>query len=173
MSGSLSKRGEKEYYYYRCNQHTTHGSCDHSKRANEARVEEYLLEQIKPEIERYIAEFDIAQKEPVKKASNADKIKKLEKKLPRVNSQYQEDRITQEAYDQKYKEIVDEMNTLRDQDDAPEITERDLKPLRAFLSLDLDTVYKTLSREEKRALWRSVVSESYIHPDGKIDPRFS
>jgi predicted RNase H-like nuclease (RuvC/YqgF family) len=173
MSGSTSARGEKQYHYYRCNWHTTHGACDHSKRTNEIRIEEYLLEQIKPEIERYITEFEIAQKEPVKKASNADKIKKLEKRLERVNYQYEEDRISQQEYDRKYKEIVEEMNALRDQDEAPEITKRDLEPLRAFLSLDLDTVYKTLSREEKRALWRSVVSEIYIHPDGKIDPRFS
>ena len=173
MSGSMSTRGEKQYHYYRCNWHTTHGACDHSKRTNEIRIEEYLLEQIKPEIERYITEFEIAQKEPVKKASNADKIKKLEKRLERVNYQYEEDRISQEEYDRKYKSLIEEMNALRVDDMKPEITERDLEPLRAFLSLDLDTVYKTLSREEKRALWRSVVSEIYIHPDGKIDPRFS
>jgi hypothetical protein len=135
-------------------------------------IEEYLLTTIKPEIERYIAEYEIAQKEPVKKPSNTEKIKKLEKRLQRVNYQYEEDRISQEEYDRKYKEIVEEMNSLRDQDEAPEITERDLEPLRAFLSLDLDTVYKSLTREEKRALWRSVVSQIYVYPDGKIDPRF-
>lgn len=173
MSGSLTERREKQYYYYRCNQHTTHGACDHSKRVNEVRIEEYLLTTIKPEIERYIAEFEIAQKQPVKKPSSADKMKKLEKRLQRVNYQYEEDRISQEEYDRKYKEIVEEMNTLRDEDERPEVTERDLEPLRAFLSLDLDGIYKSLAREEKRALWRSVVSEIYIHPDGKIDPRFS
>ena len=103
---------------------------------------------------------------------SADKIKKLEKKLERVNYQFEEDRISQDEYDRKYKAIVEEMNTLRVEDNTPEVTERDLEPLRAFLRLDLDEVYKTLTREEKRALWRSVVSEIILHPDGRIDPRF-
>lgn len=172
MVGHYGVSGGREYYYQRCNKAAQHALCSNRRQQSETKLEEYLLERIKPEIERYIAEYEITQKEPVKKPSNAEKIKKLEKRLQRVNYQYEEDRISQEEYDRKYKEIVEEMNTLRDQDDAPEITERDLEPLRAFLSLDLDTVYKSLTRDEKRALWRSVVSEIYVYPDGKIDPRF-
>jgi len=172
MSGSASNPRGKEYYYYRCNWHTTHGACDHSKRINELKIEEYLIEQIKPDIKRYIAEFKIAKKEPIKKASNADKIKKLEKRLQRVNYQYEEDRISQEEYDRKYKALVEEITKAREEQNEPEITQRDLEPLRAFLQLDLNEIYKTLSREEKRALWRSVVSEIYIYPDGRIEPKF-
>ena len=172
MVGNSHKRGEKRYYYYRCPRHVSNASCDNSKRMSEREVEEYLLNAIKPEIERYIAEFEIAQKEPIKKQSNADKIKKLEKRLERVNYQYEEDRISQEEYDRKYKALIEEMNALRVDDMKPEITERDLGPLRAFLSLDLNEIYKTLTREEKRALWRSVVSEIVLHPDGRIEPKF-
>ncbi len=169
VSGRTSKR---EYLYYRCNKARQHAICTNMFSAPEPAIEKHLLETIKPEIERYIAEYELAQKEPVKKPSNADKIKKLEKRLQRVNYQYEEDRISQDEYDQKYKAIVEELATLRDQDETPEITERDLEPLRAFLSLDLDEIYKTLTREEKRALWRSVVSEIHLHSDGRIDPRF-
>lgn len=162
----------REYYYYRCAKYKVDNQCSNKSRTPELAIEKYMLEQIKPEIERYIAEYEIAQKEPVKKPSNADKLKKLEKRLERVNYQYEEDRISQDEYDRKYKAIVEEMNALRVEDNTPKVTERDLEPLRAFLSLDLDEVYKTLTREEKRALWRSVVSEIYVYPDGKIDPRF-
>ena len=172
MTGHYGRSRGKEYFYQRCNKASQHALCTNRRKQSETKLEDYMLERIKPEIERYIAEYEIAQKEPVKKPSNADKIKKLEKRLERVNYQFEEDRISQKEYDQKYKAIVEEMATLRDQDEAPAITERDLEPLRAFLSLDLDTVYKSLTRDEKRALWRSVVSEIYIYPDGKIDPRF-
>ena len=173
MAGHYTQSSNKKrtYHYYRCNKARQHDMCTNMFAANELAIEKHLLETIKPEIERYIAEYELAQKEPVKKTSNADKIKKLEKKLQRVNYQYEEDRISQEEYDQKYKAIVDEMATLR-VEDTKEVTERDLEPLRAFLSLDLDTIYKSLTREEKRALWRSVVSEIHLHPDGRIDPRF-
>lgn len=159
MAGHYAVSRGTEYYYQRCNKASQHALCTNRRQQSETKLEAYLLERIKPEIERYIAEYEIAQKEPIKKPSNAEKIKKLEKRLQRVNYQYEEDRISQEEYDQKYKALIEEMNALRDQDDTPEITERDLEPLKAFLSYDLDTVYKTLNREEKRALWRSVVSE--------------
>lgn len=172
MSGKhcISKTG-REYLYYRCTQAIMNATCTNTLSASEIKLEEYLLATIKPEIERYIAEYEIAQKQPVKKQSNADKIKKLEKRLQRVNYQWEEDRISQEEYDQKYKAIVEEMNALR-VEETTEVKERDLTHLKEFLSLDLDTIYKTLSAEEKRALWRSVISTIYIHPDGSFDPRF-
>jgi ferredoxin len=96
------------------------------------------------------------------------RVQLLEGELETIPSRH----ISQEEYDRKYKDLIEEMNALRTDDMKPEITERDLEPLRAFLSLDLDTVYKTLSREEKRALWRSVVSEIVLYPDGRIEPKF-
>lgn len=172
MSGQYTIPRDREYFYYRCGFAHIDGKCSNRKLTSEMKIEKKLLQTVRPEIERYIAEYEIAQKQPIKKASNADKIKKLEKRLQRVNYQYEEDRISQDEYDQKYKAIVEELATLRDQDETPEITERDLEPLRAFLSLDLDEIYKTLTREEKRALWRSVVSEIIVTPDDNIDPRF-
>lgn len=174
MVGHYVRSGasKREYYYYRCGKARLHDQCTNKFAAPEIKLEKYMLEQIQPEIKRYIAEYEIAQKEPVKKQSNADKIKKLEKRLQRINYQYEEDRISQEEYDQKYKALVEEMNALRVEDNTPDVTERDLEPLKAFLSLDLNEMYKTLTRKEKRALWRSVVSEIYLYPDGRIDPRF-
>lgn len=172
MSGSHTRPRGHEYYYYRCNAAQIHDQCSHLKQTNETKIEEYLLETIKPEIERHIAEYEITLKEPVKKASNADKIKKLEKRLERVNYQYEEDRISQTEYDRKYKALVEEINALRLEDNEPEITKRDLEPLRAFLKLDLNEIYETLTREEKRALWRSVVSEIFLHSDGRIEVKF-
>ena len=101
-----------------------------------------------------------------------DIVEKLEKKLKRINYQYEEDRISQEEYDQKYKTLVEEISKARAKQKEPEITKRDLEPLKAFLKLDLDDMYKTLSLEEKRVLWRSVVSEIVLYPDGRIEPKF-
>lgn len=172
MAGHYSASGKdgKEYYYYRCNEHRINKNCSNAYSAPELTVEKYLLEMIRPEIKRYIAEYELKSKEPVKK-SNADKIKKLEKKLQRVNYQFEEDRISQKEYDAKYKAIVSELDTLRNED-KKEITKRDLEPLRAFMSLDLDEIYKTLSPDEKRALWRSVVSEIVVHPDKRLEVKF-
>lgn len=171
MPGSSTRKNDKTYYYYRCNKANLNKTCEHAKRHNEMKIEDYLLGMIQPEIKRYIAEYEVTSKEPVKK-SNAEKIKKLEKKLQRVNYQFEEDRISQKEYDEKYKAIITEIDAARADEMKPEVTERDLEPLKAFLSLDLDDVYKTLTRDEKRALWRSVVSEIVLYPDGRIEPKF-
>ena len=171
MPGNATRKGGKTYRYYRCNTSRIDKACNNTRSHSEVKIEKYLIEMIQPEIKRYIAEYEVTSKEPVKK-SNAEKIKKLEKKLQRVNYQFEEDRISQKEYDEKYKAIVTEIDAARADEMKPEVTERDLKPLRDFLSLDLDEIYKTLSRDEKRALWRSVVSEIVLYPDGRIEPKF-
>jgi hypothetical protein len=118
MAGHWSG-SHREYYYYRCNKHRIDNQCANNKSIPELTIEEYLLATIKPEIERYIAEYEIVQKQPVKKPSNADKLKKLEKRLERVNYQYEEDRISQDEYDRKYKALIEEMNALLVADDFP------------------------------------------------------
>ncbi len=160
------------YYYYRCNKARQHALCTNMFTVPELAIEKYLLTTIKPEIERYIAEYKIAEKEQLKKPSNTEKIKKLEKRLQRVNYQFEVDRISQKEYDQKYKALIEEMESLRIEDNALEVTKRDLEPLKAFLALDLDDIYESLTREEKRALWRSVVSEIVVYPDRHFEVKF-
>ncbi len=172
MSGVASMpRNEIRYKYYRCNKRSVHHACDNSKSISEIKLEKHLLETIRPEIERVIAEYEVIEKAPIKRPKD-DIVEKLEKKLKRINYQYEEDRISQEEYDQKYKTLVEEIANARAKQKEPEITKRDLEPLKAFLKLDLDEMYKTLSLGERRVLWRSVVSEIVLHPDGRIEPKF-
>lgn len=167
---NVTQRGRK-YFYMRCNTARLHQSCGNMKAINEEKIEKHLLETVRPEIERVIAEYEVIEKAPVKRPK-VDIVEKLEKKLKRVNYQFEEDRISQEEYDQKYKALVTEIAKARAEQNEPQITNRDLEPLRAFLKLDLDEIYKTLTKEEKRALWRSVVSEIVLHHDGRIEPKF-
>ena len=171
MVGCNTKQRGSKYFYMRCNKARLHKICSNLKAVNEAQIEEHLLETIHPEIERTIAEYEVIEKAPVKRPK-VDIIEKLEKKLKRVNYQFEEDRISQEEYDQKYKALVEEIAKARAEQNEPQITERDLEPLKAFLRLDLDEIYKTLTKEEKRSLWRSVISEIVLHPDGQIEPKF-
>lgn len=171
MVGHYSTGVKGEHLYYRCNQAHILKKCENRKSINELDIERHLLETIQPEIRRFIAEYEVIEKTPVKRPK-VDIVGKLEKKLQRVNYQYEEDRISQEEYDQKYKALVEEIAKARAEQNEPEITKRDLEPLKAFLKLDLDEIYKTLTREEKLALWRSVVSEIVLYPDGRIEPKF-
>jgi hypothetical protein len=171
MVGHYAPTANGELFYYRCNRAHKEGECNNRRSISESNIESHFLEIIQPELKRVIAEYEVIEKTPIKRPK-VDIVGKLEKKLQRVNYQYEEDRITQEEYDRKYKALVEEIAKARAEQNEPEITKRDLEPLKAFLKYDLNEIYKTLTREEKLTLWRSVVSEIVLHPDGRIEPKF-
>lgn len=156
------------YYYYRCTKAVSYKLCDYRRNFSENKVEKYLLNHIHEEIERYISQLELESKEPVKKAK-VD-IGKLEAELERVNYQFQKNRINVETYDKKYDEIMAKIAEAT-KDEEPQPQERNLQPLRDFLKIDLASIYPTMTRDEKRALWRSVISEIEIE-DGKFKAKF-
>ena len=149
------------------------GICAQKTTGSEEKIEKYLLEQIKPMIEEYIAEYEIKIAKPVQRPK-VDKVKKLEQELERVNYQFQKNRISIEKYDEQYEDLVKRIAEARAEEVAaekpPEL--KDLEPLREFLKMDILSAYPTLSREEKRALWRSVIDQIIVSGDGSISVKF-
>ena len=45
---------------------------------------------------------------------------------------------------------------------------KDLSGLRSFLTLDIDAVYSSMSPEERRYLWRSIIREIRVDEKGNI-----
>lgn len=173
MCGTTTNKQNRKYYYYRCNLSRMSGQCDHKKCHSEAKIEKYLIAQIKPEIEKYITEYEIKLAQPVQRPK-VDKVKKLEKELERVNYQFQKNRISIEKYDAEYEDLVKKIAEAKAEEGAPEKipTPKDLEPLKEFLKMDFLNVYPELSRSEKRALWRSVIDNIALSPDGEITVKF-
>ena len=173
MAGTWSKSCGRTYYYYRCNKAKMSGLCEHKHTFSEAKIEKYLLERIKPEIEQYIANYEAKLAQPVQRPK-VDKVKKLEQELERVNYQFQKNRISIEKYDEQYEDLVKRISEARAEEEAAEKPPepKDLEPLRDFLKIDILTTYHTLSREEKRILWRSVIDHIVVSKDGLIEPKF-
>lgn len=173
MSGtSTTSRGQK-YFYYRCNKAKMSGQCERKYSVSEAKIEKYLLERIKPEIEKYIAEYEVAIAQPVQRPK-VDKVKKLEQELERVNYQFQKNRISIEKYDEQYEDLVKRIAEARAEEEAAEKPPepKDLEPLKEFLKMDILSVYPDLSREEKRILWRSVIENIVVSIDGDLTVKF-
>ena len=173
MTGSTTTARGQKYYYYRCNKSMTSGLCEHKKSYNEAKLEKYLLAHIKPEIEKYIAEYELAIAQPVQRPK-VDKVKKLEQELERVNYQFQKNRISVEKYDEQYEDLVKRISEARAEEVAAEKQPepKDLESLKEFLKMDILRVYPTLSRDEKRRLWRSVIDNIVVSKDGTYTVKF-
>jgi hypothetical protein len=78
--------------------------------------------------------------------------KAIEKKMQRLNDLYVNGFIELDKYradrDELEKQIID----------TPKEEKKDLTALRAFLKSNYKTKYKTMTDDEKRTMWRSIVS---------------
>lgn len=160
---STDKYGKKgflrRYVYYRCPNEMIDKS--HIKKINETKLEEMFLQNIKPLAEKYIYE---AKLKPQKQEKKKDETKDILEEIDRLNYSFRKKRISIDEYDKEYEAL--EKRLAKAQKEAPK--EKDLSGLEAFLNSGWENVYNNLSREDKRALIRSVVKSMTFNDKGEL-----
>ncbi len=160
----VGKWEKKDYYYYRCNQHFRHGACCHNKQIREEKIEEWLIKNLKDEINSYKTNWEIKAAEKKSNAARSDKAV-LKRKLSKLKELYINDLINIEDYKKDYIAYTTALQQI------PEITHLkppDFSSIENMLSQDFKALYNTFSREEKRTLWRSVIKEIRIDAENNI-----
>lgn len=152
-------------YYYRCNQHFQRGRCDHNHSAREDRVEAWLFEHLSDEIEKYEVSWDVQAAGRKKTAAGVERAT-LKRKLTKLKELYVNDLIDMEEYKKDYETYSAALLKL----DEAQIEEKkvDLSGVRQIVSKGFLKIYDTLTREEKRTLWKSVLKEIRIDNDQDI-----
>jgi hypothetical protein len=143
---------QKEYYYYRC-PNVISKLCTQGY-ISERYVEQYVVENIKTELEKFILSHELSKpKEKPKKPDSA----KYKEQLRRVNVSYQAGNMEDDEYLAKTKELklMIEKATKEESPDKPP----NLDALKEFLDSGFEKIYASLDKEEKRRLWRSVIDE--------------
>ena len=167
MHGNYYKKPSgKEYIYYRCNRRSAK-LCDDKilHNINEKVIEEYLLNNIELEIEKYVYKASV-------KLANAPKpkinIKEITDEMDRLTIAFRKGRIKEKDYDHDYELL--EKKLADAQKDMPK--ERDLSSLEDFLNSGWKNVYDSLEREDKRALFRTIIKEITKDSNGKWAIKF-
>ena len=151
-------------YYYRCNQHFQRGRCPHKKEIREEVVEKWLFENLGEELKKYRLDWEIKEENRRKAAASIDRAA-VRRKLTRLKELYVNELIDLEEYRRDY----DQLNALLEEKPEPAADQRpDFEKIERLLSQDFQTIYDSLGREEKRTLWRSVISEIRINNDQQI-----
>jgi DNA invertase Pin-like site-specific DNA recombinase len=150
----------KEYTYYRCRTVIAQPEPCNVKYKEEL-IEEKLLQNIKQQAEEYIYK---ASAEPTEATDNSKEIKELLEEIDRLNYQFRKKRVSQKDYDIEYEEL--EKRLARLEREAPE--QKDITGIEAFLNSGWENVYVNLSRENKRALIRSVVKSMVFDDNGEL-----
>lgn len=152
-------------YYYRCNQHFQRGRCNHNHSAREDRVEAWLFEHLSDEIEKYEVSWDVQAAGRKKTAAGVERAT-LKRKLTKLKELYVNDLIDMEEYKKDYETYSAALLKL----DEAQVDEKkvDLSGVRQIVSKGFREIYDTLTREEKRTLWKSVLKEIRIDNDQNI-----
>ena len=122
-----------------------------------------MLDNIKPQIERYITDYEVKQNNPAVKKTDPNKIKM---KMQRLKDLYINELIDLDDYRKEYEQYKQELEELSTTAAADK---KDLSVIRSFLELDLQNIYDKLSSQEKHALWSSIIDKIIISDDREIE----
>ena len=169
MSGNAQHRKSVDgrdihYVYYRCGKHFAYGECAHDKLLSEKDIEKFLLNNIVPEINKYMMDAEAAEKRKKRSTVNRSEIYR---RLERLKDLYLDDLIDKETYKRDYEELNKKLAAA----ETPE-RRRDFTPFKRFLESNFTEIYGNLDREEKRILWRGVIKEIRVTVDNEMSVVF-
>ena len=167
LVGNYTKiKGRNPVYSYRCNYNRMHQNCPFNKSTSERKIEKQMLDNLEQYITNEIARVEtIEEAQPLNK--NAAKAEKLKAEMERLNMMFRKGRIEEEEYDTEYFKLEKKLKQLDVTEDPPK---RDLDAIKGILETDYRTIYANLTRENKKAFWRSFIKEFVIDENKKIVP---
>ena len=160
MTGLETTCNKRQYFYYRCEYRYADHKCDNTILARERIIESYLLENLDQLLKNRILEI-----EALDNGSNDTqaKIKNLKAELDNLNYMFLKKRIDIKTYDRLYEQTEAELKQVKDA--APKRSNADLH--REFLASGWRNLYNNMTRENKRAFWRSIIKEIRTSTDNK------
>lgn len=151
-----------KYSVYRCRQGVNLHRCPNRKLVFETTLEKMLLERIRPELENYIAEYEVANLPALRTDA---KRRSIEGKMQKLKALYLNDLITMDEFKLDREKLLMQLEKINAEDSRPV---KDLSYLKNFLKMDFESVYDSLSIPERRELWRSIVKEIRVDHDKNI-----
>ena len=164
MSGKYCKNFPTNCtFYYLCSNARLKKKCNMLKQLNETKIEKKLLEQIVPEINKYIDKNNILEQEKAQIRDISKERDKVNKQLEKLRDLYVNDLIQIDHYEKQYKELTSKLDSLKEEEKPVEEKKTvNYDEFRSFLSRDFVTLYNSLSRTEKRLIWASAIDTIYI-----------
>lgn len=164
LTSVINIKNGKEYQNYRCDKSHKHKSCDFKRVFSELKLEKYMLSRIRPELEKYIAEIEIA----APTAAPVGDRDEITAEMDRLNYMFRKNRIPVDEYETEYEKLETKLAKL----DASAPAPVDVPALRDFLNSDILDLYGGLSREDKRAAWRTIIDKIVMDVNGNHAVKF-
>ena len=147
-----------EYNGYRCNNAKLR-ACTFRHQLSEKKIEKYLLENIQSQLQQYIIDVD-AKATKKQRQPKTRTLVSLNEQLRRLNVVFIAGNLSDAEYAAETNRIKAEIETLKqaEQEDRPV----NVEGIRQFLRSDFAELYDSLSKEDRRRIWRTLVEEIYV-----------
>ena len=147
-----------EYNGYRCNNAKLR-TCSFHHQLSERKLEKHLLAHIQTDLEQYITEVEVEamQKRRLPKIQD---VVTLNEQLRRLNVIFISGNISDEEYVSETSRIKSEIEKVKREESA--YRPINVEGIKRFLESDFRSVYETLSKEDQRRMWRSIIDEIYV-----------
>ena len=159
------KKTDSEYHYYLCPRpykpNVKTPNCDSRTTIREEDIEKYLVENLRKEFENYKVNITVKSERKV----DFNEVAILERKLKKLKELYLDDLISKEDYKKDYDNLNSKIATLKEETDLE--TKIDLSNTERLLNSTWNIVYESLSSDNKRRFWLSVLDKVYVN-DGHI-----
>lgn len=153
-------RYDRRYFYYRCAHRYIAHRCGNDKYIKEAVIEKLLLENAGRFLEEYMSEVrNLRSTAGDRKSARA--MKDIKAEMDNLNYIFMKKRISAMEYDRLYEKLEQDLKELEETAPVP----RDTKALEAFMSSGWENLYDIMTREKRRALWRSMIKSIDAEPD--------
>lgn len=167
LAGNFSKTGGKyEVFSYRCNAHRVQKICPFNKSISERKIEKQMLDNLEQYITNEVVRVDTIE-EIRPKSNKAIKANELKAEIDRLNMMFRKGRIEEAEYDTEYFKLEKKLKAI-DTEEAP--PKKNLDAIKGILETDYRGIYAALTKENKKAFWRSFIKEFVIDENKKIVP---
>lgn len=158
-----SKYKNNLYFYHICHR-SRHILCSNGKGIRDDKLEKMILDMVKTEAESFIAINKIKNSKIVK--APVDNTAKIKNKMRKLRELYLEDDIDKDEYDERKAKLQKELD-----DHIEELNKiekpKDTSKLEEIINSDFETIYHSLTGQNKRRFWASFIDKIYID-NGKV-----
>ncbi len=144
-----------KYPAYECKQYRSYKKCDNGGEIREARIEEYLLKNVRDLLNLKVTSYGTGI-QPI--IDNRIKKNQLRKKIARLKDLYLEEAITIEEYKIDRNKFESQLAELPDIEQPND----NLDGIKKLLETNFEDIYLTLDNHQKRLFWRSILKEIRI-----------
>lgn len=179
LTYNLTRKYDRDYTYVHCNhscKYRKDGSCEPLKPYAEHLIERELLTLLSKQLNSEYR-LHIERKKNVAVGTDyEDKIKKIKKKMSKLEDMYLEDMINKDKYTTRYKEYKDELDfysekVLKLKNEAT-FSNVDEEFIEFVNSSDFKDIYYKLDENKRHAFWANILKEVKVDKDWEYEMIF-